>query len=78
VRQHRVSSLVDVNETRGVGVHKRITALGVGIVLDVQKTDDMMMGSVGPVNLGDNVVVLLNSGEVRVFCEESLRTISHS
>ena len=69
--------LVDVNETRGVGVYKRINALGIGVILGIQKTDDLMIGSVGPVNLGDIVTVLLNSGETSQFCKESVRVLAN-
>ena len=69
--------LVEVNETRGTGYYKRITALGVGVIVDICKTDDMNIGSVGPVNLGSNVTVLLDTGKAQVFNERSVKVLSN-
>ena len=72
----KIGDLVNIIEQRGVGELYNETAMGYGIILDVQKTDDITIGSVGPVNLGDDVTVYLsNSGEVRHFVDRSVEVI---
>ena len=75
----KVGDLVNVTEQRGTGDFYDMTPLGYGIVLDIQETDDITIGSVGPINLGDNVAVYLStSGEVKYFVDRSLEVISES
>lgn len=71
----KVGDLVGVNETRGSGVFKHVIALGVGIILDIEETDDLTFGRVGPVNLGELITVMLNSGETKVFSSKSLEVL---
>jgi len=68
----KVGDIVAVNEDRGCGEFRHITALGLGIILDIEETDDLTIGSVGPINLGANATVLLNTGQTKVFNERSL------
>ena len=75
----KVGDLVNVTEQRGTGTFYDEIPLGYGIILDIQKTDDITIGSVGPINLGDNVAVYLStSGEVKYFVDRSLEVISES
>lgn len=71
----RVGDLVDVNQTRGSGSYKHITALGVGVILDVEETDDINFEPVGLINLGELFTVLLNNGQTKVFCKKSLKLL---
>ena len=72
MKKYRAGDLVEVNQVRGAGTYKRVIARGNGVVVQVTKTDDMMFGSVGPINLGDSLTVLLDTGEVEDFRPESL------
>lgn len=72
MKKYRAGDLVEVNQVRGTGTYKRVIARGNGIVVQVTKTDDMMFGSIGPINLGDSLTVLLDTGEVEDFRPESL------
>lgn len=75
----KVGDLVNVTEQRGSGTFFKETPLGFGVILDIQKTDDLTIGSVGPINLGDNVAVYLcSSGEVKHFVDRSLEVVSES
>jgi len=71
-----IGDLVSVTEQRGTGTFYDEIPLGYGIVLDIKKTDDITFGSVGPVNIGDDVAVYLGaSGEVQHFMDRSLEVI---
>ena len=75
----RVGDLVSVTEERGCGYkdNKGVkVALGLGVILDIQSTEDLMFASVGPINLGDNFTVRLQSGETKIFCQRSLEVVS--
>jgi len=74
----RVGDLVNVAQDRGSGSFKRTDHLGLGIILSVHKTDDLVIGTVGPVNLGDSFTVRLLSGETREFSGQSLEVVSES
>ena len=75
----KVGDLVNITEQRGSGTYYQELPLGYGIILDIQKTDDITIGSVGPINLGDSVAVYLStSGEVKYFVDRSLEVISES
>jgi len=43
---------------------------------NIEKTDDIMMGMVGPINLGDSITVQLSSGETKLFHNTSLEVIN--
>ena len=73
----KVGDLVNITERRGTGDFYNEIPLGHGIILDIEKTDDITIGSVGPVNLGDNVAVYLStSGETKYFIDRSLEVIN--
>ena len=75
----KIGDLVNITEQRGTGTYYDEIPLGYGIILDIQKTDDITIGSVGPINLGDSVAVYLStSGEVKYFVDRSLEVISES
>ena len=75
----KVGDLVNITEQRGTGTFYDEIPLGYGIVLDIQETDDITIGSVGPINIGDDVSVYLSdSGEVKHFMDRSLEVISES
>jgi len=67
--------LVEVNEVRGTGYYKHVTALGLGVIVSVCKTQSVTLGSVGTVDLGRNVTVLLDTGTTQDFDERSVRVI---
>ena len=73
----KIGDPVNIIEQRGVGELYNETAMGYGIILDVQKTDDITIGSVGPINIGDDVTVYLNdTGEIKHFMDRSLELIA--
>ena len=73
----KVGDLVNVTEQRGTGTFYDEIPLGYGIILDIQKTDDITIGSVGPINIGDDVTVYLNdTGEIKHFMDRSLELIA--
>ena len=71
----KVGDLVDVTEERGYGQFKKFKSLGLAIVIEVNETDDLYFEAVGNINLGDDVTVLLNTGELDVFNEQSLELV---
>ena len=73
----KVGDLVNVTEQRGAGALSYETHLGFGLVLDIRKTDDLTFGSIGPVNIGDEVAVhLCSSGKVAWYIDRSLEVIN--
>ncbi len=71
-----VGNLVNVTEQRGTGAFYRETPLGLGIVLGIEKTDDLNFDGIGSFNLGDNVSVYLSTScEVKHFNNRSLKVI---
>lgn len=63
----KVGDLVNVTEERGTGQFKNFKPLGLAIVIEINETDDLYFESVGNINLGDDITVLLNNGELDVF-----------
>ena len=74
----KVGDLVNVTEERGTGQFKKFKPLGLAIVIEINETDDLYFESVGNINLGDDITVLLNNGEVDVFNEKSLEVVNES
>jgi hypothetical protein len=75
----KVGDLVNVTEQRGSGTFYNEIKLGYGVILEIKKTDDITIGSIGPVNLGDDVAVYLgSSGEVQHFMDKSIEVINES
>ena len=72
----KVGDVVNVTEKRGAGEFYKEIPLGIGLILNIEKTDDIMMGMVGPINLGDSVTVQLSSGETKLFHNTSLEVIN--
>ncbi len=71
----KVGDVVNITEERGSGVFYDEIPLGWGIILDIKKTKDLTFGSVGPVNLGDDVTVHLASGVTKNFMDRSLEVV---
>ncbi len=74
----KVGDLVNVTEERGSGEFKKFKPLGLAIVIEINETDDLYFQSVGHINLGDDITVLLNNGELDVFNERSLEMVNES
>ncbi len=71
-----IGDLVSVPNKRETGTFYDEVLLGYFFFLDINKTDDITFGSVGPVNIGDDVAVYLGaSGEVQHFMDRSLEVI---
>ena len=43
----KAGDLVNITESRGSGVFLKSTPLGLGLILNIDKTDDITFGSVG-------------------------------
>ena len=72
----KIGDMVNITEKRGTGDFYHEMPMGYGIILDIKKTDDITIGSVGPINLGDEVTVYLSDlGEVRNFMDRSMEVI---
>ena len=74
----KIGDLVSIEQDRGCGSFKRTDMLGLGIVLDIQETARVDIGSIMDVYLGADIKVAMTSGEVRVFNERSVRVINKS
>ena len=72
----KVGDLVNITQQRGIGSYTKIVPMGTGIVLEIIKTPDVTFTNVGTFNLGDNVIVQLSSGDVKLFCAQSLEVIN--
>ena len=71
----RVGDLVDVNQERGTGNYKHTTPRGLGVVVRFQELEDLHYKSIGTINLGPIVHVLLNTGETEGFAPQSLKVV---
>tara|TARA_B100000131_G_C17844651_1_gene503266 strand:- start:35 stop:265 length:231 start_codon:yes stop_codon:yes gene_type:complete len=74
----KIGDVVNITEQRGSGIFYEETPLGWGIILDIKKTEDLTIGSVGPINLGDDVTVYLSTGATKNFIDRSLEVIIES
>jgi hypothetical protein len=74
----KVGDVVNITEQRGSGEFYDEIPLGWGVILDIKKTKDLTFGSVGPVNLGDDVSVHLASGMTKNFMDRSLEVVYES
>ena len=72
----KVGDLVNITQKRGTGSYAKTVYLGTGIVLEIMKTPDVTFNNVGTFNLGDNVIVQLSSGDLKLFCAQSLEVIN--
>jgi len=71
----RVGDLVDINQERGSGIYKDVIPRGLGVVVRFQELEDLHYKSIGTINLGPIVHVLLNTGETEGFCPQSLEVV---
>ncbi len=74
----KVGDLVNVKQTVGCHIPPRYLERGMGIVLEVAKSKPITFRGMGEINVGDDVTVHLGTGEVEVFCEESVEVVSES
>ena len=71
----KVGDLVDINQKRGTGSYEKITPRGLGVVLRFQELEDLHYKSIGTINLGPIVYVLLATGETEGFHPTSLEVV---
>jgi len=72
----KLGDLVSITEQRGAGSFYKETDLGTGLVLSIEKSDSLYwLEATGPINLGDNVTVMLSDGSVKTFLDRSLKVI---
>ena len=71
----KVGDLVDVNQTRGAGSYKHVVPRGLGVVVRLEETEPAMYGTVGPIDFGPIVHVLLTTGETEEFDQKSIKVI---
>ena len=69
------SDLVIVKQTIGCHVPPRYRDRGIGIVLEVAESKPIKFLGTREINVGDDITVLLNTGETEVFCEESVEVV---
>ena len=74
----KVGDLVDVNQTKGTGSYKHIVPRGLGVVLRLQETEPSMYGTVGPIDFGPIIHVLLTTGQTEGFAPQSLEVVCES
>ena len=74
----KVGDLVDINQKRGTGSYEKITPRGLGVVVRFQELEDLHYKSIGTINLGPIVHVLLNTGETEGFSPKSLEVVCES
>tara|TARA_R100000808_G_C2155291_1_gene167357 strand:- start:5269 stop:5493 length:225 start_codon:yes stop_codon:yes gene_type:complete len=48
---------------------------GMGIVVDILETQPLYFEGIGDINLGDDIVVALATGETKKFCIQSVHLI---
>jgi hypothetical protein len=71
----KVGDLVDINQKRGTGIYEEITSRGLGVVMNFEELEDLHYKSIGTINLGPIVHVLLNTGETEGFHPTSLKVV---
>jgi len=74
----KVGDLVDINQKRGTGSFEKITPRGLGVVVRFQELEDLHYESIGSINLGPIVHVLLNTGKTEGFSPQSLEVVRES
>ena len=74
----KVGDLVDINQERGSGIYKDVIPRGLGVVVRFQELEDLHYESIGAINLGPIVHVLLNTGETEGFAPQSLEVVCES
>ena len=74
----KVGDLVDINQQRGTGSYKVAIPRGLGVVVSFEELEDLHYESIGTINLGPLVHVLLNTGETEGFSPQSLEVVCES
>jgi len=74
----KLGDLVDINQKRGTGSYEKITPRGLGVVVRFQELEDLHYKSIGTINLGPIVHVLLSTGETEGFAPQSLEVVCES
>ncbi len=74
----KVGDLVDINQERGSGIYKDVTPRGLGVIVRFQELEDLHYKSIGTINLGPIVHVLLSTGETEGFAPQSLEVVCES
>jgi hypothetical protein len=74
----KVGDLVDINQQRGTGSYKVTIPRGLGVVVSFEELEDLHYESIGTINLGPLVHVLLNTGETEGFSPQSLEVVCES
>jgi len=71
----KIGDLVNVNQQRGTGSYKVTIPRGLGVVVSFEELEDLHYKSIGTINLGPLVHVLLNTGETEGFSPQSLEVV---
>ena len=71
----KVGDLVDINQKRGTGSFEKITPRGLGVVMSFEELEDLHYKSIGTINLGPIVHILLSTGETEGFHPTSLEVV---
>ena len=72
----KVGDLVDVNQTRGAGSYKHVVPRGLGVIVRLEETEPAMYGTIGPIDFGPIVHVLLSTGKTEGFDLKSVAVVS--
>ena len=72
----KVGDLVDVNQTRGAGSYKHVIPRGFGIIVRLEETEPAMYGTIGPIDFGTIVHVLLTTGKTEGFDQKSVKVVA--
>ena len=72
----KVGDLVDVNQTRGAGSYKHNVPRGLGVIVRLEETEPAMYGTIGPIDFGPIVHVLLSTGKTEGFDLKSVEVVS--
>ena len=71
----KVGDLVEVNQTRGAGSYKHVVPRGLGVVVRLEETEPAMYGTIGPIDFGPIIHVLLTTGQTEGFDQKSVKVI---
>ena len=69
------NDLVVVKQTIGCHTPPMYRDRGIGVVLKVTQSKPLKFPGVDEINVGDDITVFLSSGEIEVFCEESVEVV---
>ena len=71
----KVGDLFYVNQTRGAGSYKHVVPRGLGVIVRLEETEPAMYGTIGPIDFGPIVHVLLSTGQTEGFDLKSIKVI---